>query len=109
MSMKFQRLLPIPKDIRAEMPLSPQMAARKADFDAAVSAVLRGEDDRMLLIIGPCSADREDSVLDYACRLAKLAEEVKDRLVVIRAPRAWATRACSTTPTPRLPTTCSAA
>ena len=83
MSMKFQRLLPIPKDIRAEMPLSPEMAARKADFDAAVSAVLRGEDDRMLLIIGPCSADREDSVLDYACRLAKLAEEVKDRLVVI--------------------------
>ena len=83
MSMKFKRLLPIPKDIRAEMPLSPEMAERKASFDAAVSAVLRGEDDRLLLIIGPCSADREDSVLDYVTRLAKLAETVSERLVVI--------------------------
>ena len=83
MSMKFKRLLPIPKDIRAEMPLSAEMAERKASFDADVTRVLRGEDDRLLLIIGPCSADREDSVLDYAARLAELAETVRDRLVVI--------------------------
>ena len=48
MSMKFKRLLPIPKDIRAEMPLSAEMAERKAGFDAAVSAILRGEDERLL-------------------------------------------------------------
>lgn len=83
MSMKFKRLLPIPKEIRAEMPLSTEMAERKAAFDAAVAAVLAGEDDRRLLIIGPCSADREDSVLDYVNRLARLAETVSDRLVVI--------------------------
>lgn len=83
MSMKFKRLLPIPKDIRAEMPLSAEMAERKAGFDAAVSAILRGEDERLLLIIGPCSADREDSVLDYVTRLAKLAETVEDRILVI--------------------------
>ena len=83
MSMKFKRLLPIPKEIRAEMPLSAEMTARKADFDAQVAAVLTGEDSRRLLIIGPCSADREDSVLDYVTRLAKLAERVSDKLVVI--------------------------
>ncbi len=83
MSMKFKRLLPIPKDIRAEMPLSDEMVARKAAFDERVSAVLTGHDNRRLLIIGPCSADREDSVLDYANRLAKLAETVEDKLVVI--------------------------
>ena len=83
MSMKFKRLLPIPKDIRAEMPLSAEMTERKAAFDRDVARVLRGEDDRLLLIVGPCSADREDSVLDYATRLAKLAETVRDRLVVI--------------------------
>ena len=83
MSMKFKRLLPIPKDIRAEMPLSAEMTARKAAFDRSVADVLSGCDDRLLLIIGPCSADREDSVLDYATRLAKLAETVADRLVVI--------------------------
>ncbi len=83
MSMKFKRLLPIPKDIRAEMPLSSEMAERKAAFDTDVTRVLSGEDDRLLLIIGPCSADREDSVLDYVARLARLAEDVRDRLVVI--------------------------
>ena len=83
MSMKFKRLLPIPKDIRAEMPLSDEMARRKEEFDARVAAVLSGEDPRRLLIIGPCSADREDSVLDYATRLAALAERVSDKLVVV--------------------------
>ena len=84
MSMKFKRLLPIPKEIRAEMPLSPAATERKAAFDAAVADVLTGADPhRRLLIIGPCSADREDSVLDYVNRLARLADEVKDRLVVI--------------------------
>ena len=83
MSMKFKRLLPIPKDIREEMPLSKEAAARKADFDAQVAAILRGEDPRLLLIIGPCSADREDSVLDYALRLAKLQERVADKLLII--------------------------
>ncbi|MCF6413368.1 3-deoxy-7-phosphoheptulonate synthase [Collinsella ihumii] len=83
MSMKFKRLLPIPKEIREEMPLSADMAGKKADFDAQVADVLTGRDPRRLLIIGPCSADREDSVLEYVTRLAKLADRVRDRFVII--------------------------
>ncbi|MBM6688426.1 3-deoxy-7-phosphoheptulonate synthase [Collinsella tanakaei] len=83
MSMKFKRLLPIPKEIREEMPLSADMADKKAGFDAQVADVLTGRDPRRLLIIGPCSADREDSVLEYVTRLAKLADRVRDRFVII--------------------------
>lgn len=84
MSMKFKRLLPIPKQIREEMPLSTGAASRKAGFDAEVAAVLSGADaERRLLIIGPCSADREDSVLAYMEKLAALAERVRERFIVI--------------------------
>ena len=83
MSMTFKRLLPIPKEIREEMPLAPELVARKQDFDAQVAAVIRGEDPRKLLIIGPCSADREDSVLEYMHRLAKLNDQVKDKVIII--------------------------
>lgn len=84
MSMKFKRLLPIPKQIREEMPLSTGAASRKAGFDAEVAAVLSGADaERRLLIIGPCSADREDSVLAYMERLAALAERVRERFIII--------------------------
>ena len=83
MSMHFKRLLPIPKEIREEMPLAPELVTRKQAFDAQVAAVIRGEDPRKLMIIGPCSADREDSVLEYMHRLAKLNEQVKDKLVII--------------------------
>ena len=83
MSMNFKRRLPIPQEIREGMPLSAELAAKKAEFDAQVAAIIRGEDSRKLLVIGPCSADREDSVLDYTTRLAKLAEDVRDRLVIV--------------------------
>ena len=84
MSMEFKRRLPIPKEIREEMPLSVESAARKPTFDAKVADVLTGADpERRLLIIGPCSADREDSVLDYMHRLAKLSERVADKFIII--------------------------
>ena len=83
MSMNLKRRLPIPMEIREEMPLSPAIAATKPAFDAQVTAVFTGEDPRRVLVIGPCSADREDSVLDYMTRLAALADQVKDKLVVI--------------------------
>lgn len=83
MTINFKRRLPIPMEIREEMPLSADMAARKPAFDAEVAAIIRGESPRRLLVIGPCSADREDSVLDYVTRLAKLADEVKDKLLVV--------------------------
>ena len=83
MSMNFKRKLPIPVQIREEMPLSAEMAQKKVAFDQEVADIFRGEDKRRVLIIGPCSADREDSVLDYMNHLAGVADEVRDKLVVI--------------------------
>lgn len=84
MAMNFKRRLPIPKEIREEMPVSAEMAAKKPEFDKAVADVITGEDkERRLLIVGPCSADREDSVLEYMHRLAKLNEQVSDKLVIV--------------------------
>ena len=83
MAMHFKRLLPIPKDIREEMPLRADLVEAKRAFDAEVAAIFRGEDSRRVLIIGPCSADREDSVLDYMTRLAELQERVRERLLII--------------------------
>ena len=82
-TMNFKRRLPIPLEIREEMPLSPALTQTKVEFDAGVAAVLEGASSKKLLIIGPCSADREDSVLDYMARLACVAEKVSDKLIII--------------------------
>lgn len=83
MSFNFKRRLPIPMEIREEMPLSYAMTERKVHFDKQVADVMRGVDDRILVVIGPCSADREDAVVEYATRLAALQERVEDKLVLI--------------------------
>lgn len=83
MSMNFKRRLPIPKEIREQMPLSASAQAKKPEFDKRVADILTGKSSKKLLIIGPCSADREDAVLDYTLRLAKVAEDVSDKLVII--------------------------
>ena len=83
MGMDFKRRLPIPQEIKQEMPLTLDAAARKKRRDAEIAAVMEGADPRRLVIIGPCSADREDAVLEYCTRLAKLQEEVADKLILI--------------------------
>ena len=83
MSMEFKRRLPIPKEIREEMFLSPDLAATKEGFDADVQSVIKGESDRILIVVGPCSADREDSVLEYVTRLARLRDIVRDKIVLV--------------------------
>ncbi len=83
MSMNIVRELPHPNDIKAEYPLSAELAAIKAKRDEEVKAVFRGDSDKFLLIIGPCSADNEDSVLDYILRLRELQEKVKDKILMI--------------------------
>ncbi len=82
-TMNFKRRLPIPLEIREEMPLSPQLAETKKSFDAAVADIFTGKSNKKLLIIGPCSADREDSVLEYMNRLARVADKVSDKFIVI--------------------------
>ncbi len=82
-NMNFRRRLPVPREIKERYPLTAGLAERKARRDAELAAVFRGQDDRMVLIIGPCSADREDAVLDYCTRLAELQEQVRDRLLLV--------------------------
>lgn len=83
MNMDFKRKLPIPMDIKKEYPISEELAKVKAKNDEEIKKIFTGEDDRLLLIIGPCSADREDSVLDYIKRLRKVQEQVKDTILIV--------------------------
>ncbi|HBF14894.1 MAG TPA: 3-deoxy-7-phosphoheptulonate synthase [Clostridiales bacterium] len=81
--MIFKRKLPIPKEIKEQYPLTAELSQVKARRDKEIADVFTGKSDRMVLIIGPCSADREDAVLEYCERLAKLQEAVSDKLVLI--------------------------
>lgn len=83
MSMDFKRKLPIPKEIKAQYPVTEELAKIKAQRDADIKAIFTGESDKFLLIIGPCSADNETAVLDYMGRLKKAADEVKDKVLII--------------------------
>ena len=82
-NMHFKRRLPFPKVIKEQYPLTAELAQVKEVRDAAIAEVLTGQSDKMVLIIGPCSADREDAVLDYCSRLARLQEKVADKLILI--------------------------
>ena len=82
-NMIFKRKLPIPKEIKEQYPLTAELAQVKARRDKEIADVFTGKSGKMALIIGPCSADREDAVLEYCERLAKLQEAVSDKLVLI--------------------------
>ena len=82
-NMNFKRKLPVPKEIKEQYPLTEELCRVKRERDALISDVFTGKTDKMVLVIGPCSADREDAVLDYCERLAALQEKVADRLVLI--------------------------
>lgn len=83
MGMNIIRELPHPSEIKADHPLSPELTKQKAERDERIKAVFRGESNKFLLIIGPCSADNEDSVIDYITRLRKLQEKVEDKILII--------------------------
>jgi len=67
MSMNFRRKLPVPKEIKELYPLNDKIKNIKTERDAMIADVFTGKSDKFLLIIGPCSADNEDSVMDYTC------------------------------------------
>ena len=81
--MIIRRTLPSPQEVQEAIPLSEAGKAAKLRRDQEIADILSGRDSRMLLIIGPCSADREDAVLDYISRLAPIQEEVRDKLLII--------------------------
>lgn len=83
MAFTFKSLLPTPELIKAEFPLSDEAVELKEKRDKEIAAVFTGESDKFLVIIGPCSADREDSVCEYMERLARVSEKVGDKLILI--------------------------
>ncbi len=83
MNMNFIRKLPIPMDIKAEYPVTSELAAVKAARDEEIQKVFRGESDKFILVIGPCSADYEEAVLDYIGRLRTVQDQVKDKILII--------------------------
>lgn len=83
MSFEYIKKLPTPDEIREQLPFPQQLVALKEERDKEIKKVLAGKSDKFLVIIGPCSADNEDSVCDYVSRLARLNDDVKDRLILI--------------------------
>ncbi len=83
MNMKFLRKLPIPQQIKTRYPVTDRDAAIKAERDAELKRIFSGESDKFILVIGPCSADSREPVLDYISRLKKVQEEVKDKILIV--------------------------
>lgn len=83
MGMNFNRKLPIPKEIKELYPVTEKVAEIKAQKDKEIRDIFEGKDNRLLLIIGPCSADKEEPVLDYISRLVDVQEQVKDKIFII--------------------------
>lgn len=83
MHMLFERRLPSADEIKEQFPLSEALKQNKIIRDKEISDVFYGRSDKFLLIIGPCSADRPDAVLDYMTRLAGVQEKVKDKIIII--------------------------
>lgn len=83
MNMQFMGKLPIPKEIKEQYPLSEAAAEVKAQRDKEIKAIFDGIDDRMLLIIGPCSADNPEAVLEYISRLRTVQDKVSEKILII--------------------------
>ena len=83
MGLEFISTLPTPDEIREQFPVSEAVTNIKKVRDEEIRKALTGESDKFLVIVGPCSADREDAVVDYASRLAPLQEKLKDRMILI--------------------------
>ena len=83
MQMNFHRKLPIPQEVKKEYPLTERMEQVKAARDEAIRTVFDGSSDKFLLVIGPCSADHREPVLEYISRLRRVQEQVADKIIII--------------------------
>ena len=83
MNMIFKREMPTANVVQEMYPLSEAMRERKKQNDADIQAIFTGESSRLLLVIGPCSADREDAVLEYIGRLRRVQEKVSEKIVIV--------------------------
>ena len=82
-NMDFKRKLPIPMEVKEKYPIPFEVTEYKETFDKRVKEVFTGQSDKFILVIGPCSADREDAVIDYIYRLKEVQEKVKDKIIII--------------------------
>ena len=78
-----QNFIPEPEEFIAESPLSPELKKIKKERDEEVRAVITGKSEKMLVVVGPCSAHEPAPTLEYISRLGKLNEKVKDKLVIV--------------------------
>ena len=83
MNMEFFRKLPTPKELKEIYPITEKMQKDKERNDEEIRKVFTGESDKLILVIGPCSADREDAVIDYIKRLRVIQDKVKDQIIII--------------------------
>ena len=83
MNMTFKRKLPIPMQIKEMYPLTDELAAVKAARDEELKKIFEGKSDKLVLVIGPCSADSREPVLEYISRLCRVQEQVKDTLLIV--------------------------
>lgn len=83
MGMDFIRKLTIPKEVKEMYPLTEQMKSVVKEKTSAIEDVFAGKSDKLILIIGPCSADNENSVVDYISRLIPVQEQVKDKIIIV--------------------------
>jgi len=83
MNMEFIRKLPTPKELKEQFPVSKKIAEIKETRDNEIKDIFEGKKDKLILVIGPCSADNEDAVIDYISRLRKVQEKVEDKIFII--------------------------
>lgn len=83
MGMLFERKLPIPQEIKQQYPLDERLSKVVKDRENEIKNIFSGKSDKFVLIIGPCSADNEDSVIDYISRLRKVQDKVNDKIFII--------------------------
>ena len=81
--MMFKRKLPIPQEIKGMYPVTDELAKIKKERDEKIKAVFDGQSDKFILVIGPCSADSEEPVVDYVHRLKKVQDKVEDKIIII--------------------------
>ena len=83
MDMEFLRKLPTPQELKEQFPVSNKVMQIKEERDKEIRDIFSGKSDKLILVIGPCSADNEDAVIDYISRLRKVQEKVSDKIFMI--------------------------
>ena len=82
-NMDFRRKLPIPMEVKEKYPIPMEVLEKKEVLDNEIAKVFKGESDKFILVIGPCSADREDAVLEYIHKLKAVQDKVRDKIIII--------------------------